>query len=446
MGYHVAGCATCRGELSDIRRLRQSLGGPPPPVTAPDTLTQRLHGIAGEHVHAPLYMAADGPRCSLPSRRRRRNRTLMQSGVVAMTVMASVFVIAFLVAPEPQMVANALKQAREQYSLSETAVSVNESVGAVLFAHERGASFGPSFHQSPRATMVSDPKPLDPTTAAGMLEGEGPTHSGMQRVFISAGDGGFLSADVRVDEVAGEGTSLVVLDATGQQFMSWFVPSGSCCQRSAGPPWTFWQYTGTDQVALRWANVIEARDADGHRVARWWVDEGNGLVLWSERYGADGAPTIMSGFTDLKVGEAQLAQDRVELVSMNPVTSSGSKGWCVGLPQCPADLAGLPLVAHSSSIARGARSMRLFYSDGFRGLSVVWSEGQLQGTLSIADNAEGFPQVAVWQSGDGIVSVATSGSHDMLREASAELPGQLAWNPSVLERVGRGLARLAGIN
>ncbi|RMB58434.1 hypothetical protein EAX62_14700 [Tessaracoccus antarcticus] len=372
---------------------------------------------------------------------------MLQSSVAAITILASVLAIAFLVAPEPQMVASAVKQAREQFSLSATAVSVNESVGAVLFAHERGASFGPSRHQSARPMMVSDALPITRAAASAMLEGEGPTHSGMQRVYISAGDGGFHEAQVRVDEVEGEGTSLVVLDATGQRFMSWFVPSGSCCQAGEGPPWTFWKYRGSDQVAGRWADVIEARDEEKHRVARWWVDPGSGLVLWSERYGADGAPTIMSGFKDIQIGKAHLAQDHVQLVSMNPVSSTGSKGWCTGLPQCPASLAGLPLVTHaSSSSVRGERSMRLFYSDGFRSVSVVWSEGQLPGAKPIQDHAAGFPDVAVWQVGDGIVSVASNGSPEMLQEASSQLPGEQLWDPSVLERIGRGLSRLAGIN
>lgn len=363
-----------------------------------------------------------------------------------MTVMASVLVIAFLVAPEPQLVGSAVKQAREQFSLSATAVSVNEAVGAVLFAHERGASFGTSQHRSPRSTMVSRPQPLSRASAATMLEGEGPTHSGTQRVWISAGGDGFHAADVRVDEVKGEGSSLVVLDAAGQRFMSWFVPSSSCCEASDGPPWSFSRYTGTDQVAGRWAEVVEARDYSGRRVARWWVDSGNGLILWSERYGPDGNPTIISGYTELRLGEAHLAEDRVELVSMNPVTSSGAKGWCFGLTHCPTTLAGLPLVAHASSVVPGERSMRLFYTDGFRGLSVVWAEGLLQGNIRITDHAAGFPEVAVWQSGDAIISVATNGSMDLLREASAQLPDEEPWDPSVFDRVGRGLARLAGIN
>ena len=446
VGYHVAGCHACRRELDQIRRLRAALNTPQDSsATASPSLAERLQGIAGEHSHAPLYMAG-GPSCALPSRRRARTRRMLQSGMAVLSVMASVLVIAFLVAPEPPLISDAVKQAREQYSLSATASSVNEAVGAVLLAHERGAAFGSPHSQSPRTTMGTAPQPMPRAAAAAMLERDGPTHTGIQRVWISAAEGGYHATDVQVDEVAGEGSSLVVLDSSGNRFMSWFVPSRTCCQSDEGPPWTFWKYRGSDQVAGRWANVIEARDDDGRRVARWWVDCDDGLILWWERYDTSGTPTIISGFTSLTMGEARLAEDHVEMASMNPVSSSGSKGWCLGLDQCPASLAGLPLVAHASSDVRGSQTMRMFYSDGFRGLSVVWSEGRLNGDGRVTNHAAGFPEVAVWQAGDGVVSVGTNSTPELLLEASGQLPAEEQWELSVPERIRRGLARLAGIN
>ncbi len=447
VGYHVAGCPECRSEVAAIRHVRDTLQKPSDTTSGiPQTLSERLHGIAGDHVHAPLYMAG-GPRCALPSRRKRRQRRLFQSSAAVVSVLASVLVIAFLVAPEPPVVSNAVAQAREQFLLSTTAVSVNEAVGAVLLAHERGATLGGPQRRSPRTTMLSTPQRITRTTAAQMLEGDGPTHSGVQRVWISDGAAGFHVTDVQVDQMAGQGTSLVVLDASGSRFMSWFVPSSVCCQMDEGPPWSFWKYKGMDQVAGRWADVIEARrDDDGGRVARWWVDRSGGLVLWSENYDRHGKPTVISGFTSLTMGEAHLSETNAELAGMKPVSSSGSKGWCQGLPDCPASLGGLPLVAHSSSDGRGGTSMRLFYSDGFQGLSVVWSEGRLHGRSRITDETPGLPEVAVWQSGDGIVSLASSGSGDLLEVASSELPGERGWHPTVWDRIGAGLSRLTGIN
>ncbi|MGO1383509.1 MAG: anti-sigma factor family protein [Arachnia sp.] len=446
VGYHVAGCPICRLELETIQDLRRSLRAPADdPSGVSHTLSERLNSIAGEHIDAPLYMAG-GPKCALPSRRKRRNRRILRSTAAVMTTLASVLVIAFLVSPEPPTVTNAVALAREDFLLSTTALSVNDAVGAVLLAHERGATLDGPQHQSARATMVYAPQRITSATASALLTGTGITHSGVQRVWISDDGAGFHVTDVSVDEVAGEGTSLVVLDSSGNRFESWFVPSNVCCESEEGPPWSFWRYGGMDQVAGRWAEVIEARDEDGNRVARWWVDLDGGLILWSERYDEEGKPTIISGFTSLTMGEAHLSQPNSQLIGMNPVSSSGAKGWCHGLTHCPASLGGLPLVAHSSADVRGGTSMKLFYSDGFRSLSVVWSSGQLHDTTRITDHAAGLPEVAIWQSGEGIVSVATSGSVELVHDASQDLPGELAWEPSMMERIGRGLSRLAGIN
>lgn len=446
VGYHLAGCRHCRDELAAIRRVCSTLSSPEDrEAAAPSTLSQRLQGIAGEHVDAPLYMAA-GPACALPSRRRRRNRRMLQSSAAVMGVLASVLALALLVAPDPAVLANPVQQAREQYSLSTTAISVNEAVGAVLLAHERGAALDGPYVQAPRTMMSKDRTRITRATAADMLEDDGPTHSGVQRVWISDGESAFHVTDVQVDEVHDTGSSLVVLDASGNRFMSWFVPTNVCCEMDDGPPWTFWKYKGMDQVAGRWAEVIEAKDSEGLRVARWWVDQDGGLVLWSERYDADGAPTIISGFRTLTMGEAHLAEETAELARMDPVSSSGAKGWCRGLDDCPARLGGLPLVAHASSDAPDGSSMRLFYSDGFRGLSVVWQEGQLHGAERVQGMDAGQPDVLVWQAGDGVVSVATNGSRELLHAAVAELPLQEPRTNSLLDRLGRGLSRLAGIN
>lgn len=446
VGYHVAGCATCREELAETRRVRESLGTKEhtPTVVSP-TLEERLHDIAGIHVDAPLYMSG-GPRCALPSRRKQRQRRLLRSSGAVVAVLASVLVIAFLVAPEPPTVSNAVSEAREQYFLSTTAVNVNEAVGAVLLAHERGATLGHPEHQGARSTMVSKPHRITRSTAAALLEGEGPTHSGTQRVWISDGESAYHVTDVQVDEVLDEGSNLVVLDASGERFLSWFVPSNVCCQSGDGPPWSFWQYQGMDQVAGRWANVVEARDAEDRRVARWWVDHDGGLVLWSERYDVAGKPTIISGYTSLQMNEAQLADDQAQLVQMAPVSSTGAREWCVGLEECPSTLGGLPLIARSSSEKHGGASLQLLYSDGFRSLSVVWSEGKLQGTTRTSGYEPGLPDVAVWQFGEGIISVTTNGSRELLHHACSQLPGERAFEPTVMERIGRGLSQLIRIN
>src|SRR5690606_21215354 len=108
--------------------------------------------------------------CALPTRADVRRRRLTQGGIIATVTVVSVVVLALLLAPSPLRISDPVGQAREQYSLSVTAVSVNESVGAVLLAYERGADFGEPIARSARASIVSDPDRVSERTAIDILD------------------------------------------------------------------------------------------------------------------------------------------------------------------------------------------------------------------------------------------------------------------------------------
>ena len=117
----------------------------------------------------------------------------------------------------------------------------------------------------------------------------------------------------------------------------------------------------------------------------------------------------------------------------------------MGLPECPLELAGLPLVAHASS-GEGEKSyQRLVYSDGVRTLSVSWTPGVLAGGNRVSDDSPGLPQVSVWQVGEGVVSVATNGPRTLMAEACKTLPQMQENKFGFVERMGSGLGRLVGI-
>lgn len=455
VGYHVAGCPSCRDEVAAIKRVCSRLSGScaAPGTSAPESLAVRLERIAEGASDAPLYMSA-GAANELPSRRRARNRRIRQGSIAGLGALATMFVLALMLAPDPPRVEDPVHMAREEYSLSITSISVNETIGAVLLAHERGAQASETVHRRARPSIVGSPTEISAADAARALsqtEETGLTYSGTQRVWISDGEGAFHVNDVRVDEVAGEGSTLAVLDARGDEFVSWFVPSSGCCSSTSPAGWTFHEYEGRDQVAGRWARVIEAHDADGHIVSKWWVDTANGMVLWTERYDTFGLPTVVSGFTELELDAAQLAPDGIELAFMNvpvSVISEPVQEWCTGLKYCPEKLAGMPLVAHASSEVGDRTTMRLVYSDGFRSVSVCWTEGVLaaDGATRVTDNSPGMPEVEVWQAGHGVVSVATNGGLAVLDRAVTALPDEKPWRPTLLERFREGLARVGGIN
>lgn len=275
VGYHVAGCEACRREAAEIRGLCQVLSvSASDRPTAPEALAVRLHSIAGEDRDTPLYLspaAGDG----LPSRRRELARQLTRGGVAAVTVLTSIFILALLVAPDPPVVTDPVRQARIEYLVASTAVQLDAFASPALAA--------------------------------------------------------------------------------------------------AGPQ----------------ADVASA--------------------LFADR-------------------------------AMPP-----TEDWCQGLKSCPLSLAGLPLVARVSAPEGGVEAMHLLYSDGDRILSLCWTPGVLSGSESPAPpNAS--PEIAAWQTSDGVLSLSTNGGMDMLAQARAELPGEGPFERPLADRLLDGLARIAGIN
>lgn len=104
VGYHVAGCQRCRQEVDELRRVALTLSGNAGRVaSAPGGLESRLQEIAGAHMHAPLYLSSHGG-AALPSRRRALRVRTAQGGIVLVAALASVFVLALLLSPEPSPV------------------------------------------------------------------------------------------------------------------------------------------------------------------------------------------------------------------------------------------------------------------------------------------------------------------------------------------------------
>ena len=130
ISYHLAGCEDCRAEMLALCSVRNTLGACRA-SKAPSSLAARLEQIAGDHADAPLYLAAG--QGQLPTSRVARR--IAASGAALLTFAVVIVVLAALVAPEPVRIADPVGSAREQFSLSASAVSINEAVGAVLLAY-----------------------------------------------------------------------------------------------------------------------------------------------------------------------------------------------------------------------------------------------------------------------------------------------------------------------
>ena len=121
----------------------------------PETLAERLQGIAGNECDQPLYLTEEGSRCrSLGGR-------LIRGGMAATVALATLMMLSLALAKEPAVVGDPIRAAREQYSLALTTISVGQGVGAVHWARERGAKPGSATQLSPRVLDFGQAVPID---------------------------------------------------------------------------------------------------------------------------------------------------------------------------------------------------------------------------------------------------------------------------------------------
>jgi hypothetical protein len=447
VSHHIADCETCRDEVASISSVCSTLSACAR-SSAPSSLTSKLESIAGEHAEAPLYMAPG--RGELPSTRRRRQRLVTQGGAALLVAAMSVMVLAVLIAPDPRRLDDPVRAAREQFSRATAAVSVNEALGAVLLAHERGADLGAPISYEP-LTGGSIDVVISETRAADWLRRAADADlslTGVQRVWISDGSGLYRSAEVRTTKLEGYGAELEVLDARGDRFSSSFLPEATPGKVEASKRWSFTESFWSERVAGREAIRLTATDKHG-LVASWWLDLETDLVLWSERYDGTGEVSLAFGYTELSFDEPTFDTDTslTQLISLQPASASEQDGWCVGLEHCPQSVAGLPLVAYASSEQRDGSSMTLVYSDGFETAVVGWTDGVLVGGETSRTHREpGMPTVMAWQSGPAVVSVTSTGTTDLLAEVAEALPAEEPHAESLLDRTVAGLGRLVGVS
>jgi hypothetical protein len=208
------------------------------------------------------------------------------------------------------------------------------------------------------------------------------------------------------------------------------------------------------EVAGRSATVVSAVRATGQTAARWWVDDDTGLLLWHETYDRTGRVTISTGFTSVRIGDADTPA-RLPKTAAVPVTNTSltlasttrlqAAGWL-----CPADLDGLSLVRLRTDSADAPTVLHLAYSDGLSAVSVFEQRGGL-GHAPAGTHWDdqigayvrgGAAKIATWQSGTTVFTVVTDGSADLLASAVRALPHQATPPRTTIERVRAGWSRI----
>ena len=438
---HLADCQSCQDEVISLKSLCATLSAVPKASGAPAGLESRLVSIAGEESSSPLYLSGttEGALPSVRARRRRLVAVTVASGTVAVLF---VLTLALMVAPDLKVVDDPTRPVRQDFTAAIAAVGMNETVAAVLIARDRGA-------QLERVASV-DPLPVEGAARrvplaqalewlAGVQRPQ-TAFTGVQRVAIADGSG-FVVARVEVAETPQVGTSMTVQSSSGETFLTSFLASQDIWDAALfDADYEYYGYTRAAVIAGHTVGVLEARSG-GTVVARWWLNPDDKVLLWSERYDRAGGVTMASGYESISSTAATTTTNATRVASL-PYGGVPVGDWCQGWTTCPETLAGLPLVAWSSTgVVRP--TMHLVYSNGVTMLTVVRQWGVLADPNSRIEEV-GVPRVRCWQSGTSVVSLATNGSEALLDVAQKALPYETPVVPDLAWQVRAGLARLSG--
>lgn len=467
---HLVDCASCRAEVDDLIRVRRLLTQTRAGVDAPTSdLSRRLVSIAGDDSSAPLWtrpFRRTRPG-TLPSARRAARLRTTAAIVVAGSVVATVGVIGYAAAPPLELgaVSDPTGRAQTEFAsvLSQFPLA-NDSVNAAMMASSRQLSgTAPSVRPPDRGTGER----LAPATALAELQravgaADSLAYAGRQTVVASRG-ATTVSAQVDVRFEPGQGSQVTVVSGQGTKVLSGFVDEPVSSRTVDGEVvsllakgFTFGGSTGST-VAGRSATVVEAarQDDPGAVVARWWVDDVTGLVLWHETYDATGASTLVAGFDSIEIGPGRtfikhlspslVVPAATSVLTLSTAPTLSREGWV-----CGSELAGLNLVRLRTDGSDQPGLLHMVYSDGVSTISVFEERGRLvQPGGDAAWDAElgayvrnGTSTSATWQSGGTVLTVVTDGSSDLLGEAVRSLPHDPALERTTMDRVQAGWVRI----
>jgi sigma-E factor negative regulatory protein RseB len=218
------------------------------------------------------------------------------------------------------------------------------------------------------------------------------------------------------------------------------------------------QYQGMGTATGRPAFMVEAHRADGSLAARFWLDKETMLPLRREVFDGDSRLLGEDTFLQVEFGR-QAAQEGVARAT--PPTGStwaevsdpaqlvrllNAKGW-----HLPATLpAGLSLYAAAEGGTATGQVLHLGYSDGLFVVSLFVQRGVLPAKMAGWQPANvGGRLVYVgqhsltWASRGFVYTVLADAPPQMVNTVVRTLPKDTA--PGFLVRMGRGLARLAGL-
>lgn len=319
--------------------------------------------------------------------------------------------------------------------------------------------------------------------------------------FVSTWDrDGAASYLVDVDNEPGAGTSVRVhASAANPEGAGYTVPAGSqgLGASEAGPSQDevdllLHSYDlavgGAEPVAGRATSVLEVRRPGAGVAARFWVDDGTGLVLRREVYDSAGQVVRANAFVSVDVDAARFVKHPPPLLpgrtgrelSQDQLAGWQARGWAcpMTLPgglrlvdartvpglgagpdaQARTDRASAPATpgagAGAGASAPPSPVLHLTFSDGLSAVSVFQQRGELDRSGMSGYRTErrpggqevlvsqGFPRRVLWSSHGTVFTVVGDG--DELVDAAVDaLPHAGAEPAGGRDRLRRGIERLA---
>lgn len=209
----------------------------------------------------------------------------------------------------------------------------------------------------------------------------------------------------------------------------------------------------------RAAVLVEARRDDQTLAARFWIDKATGLLLQRQLYTVDGSKVVRATvFTALDVGPKQEFMSHLPPMlpeGDEPPLGTGeagrlrNEGWnCAD--QLPASLRLYDV--HTDAVAG---SIQFAYSDGLFNVSVFEQRGALDPAALTGYTAAtthdgapvyvryGMPSYAVWESRGIVYTLVGDIPFDVMDQVVAAFPHELPEQPRAIDRMGKGLAKMA---
>lgn len=471
---HLAGCDSCRIEVEDLRRVRQLLTQSRSHSAAPYDLSHRLVSIAGSEARAPLWCR--------PFRRTRSGALPSARRVVRVRTTAAVLALGTLVATAggvgyaaaPPLALTAINDpstgartefaaALAQFPLSSDSVNAAMMAPGDELAEPTGATVSSPVGGSLDHELGGDEARRTLRRAAEAADQL--SYHGVQTV-VARSDASRISATVTVDQQRGQGNQVSVYSSKGAPVSTGFTADLSVPRMDDDDlialllrSYSVSARAGT-QVADRDATLVEASTRGSAflprtPVARWWIDNATGLLLWQETYDPYGSVKVSSGFTSVSVGgpgafiqhlaPTLAVPSTTAALTLSSVGSLTSQGWA-----CQDALVGLSLVRLRSSEGAAPGVLHMVYSDGLTSLGVFEQRGALR--VPPADSPwndalgayvrSGVMTHAIWQSGGTVFTVVTDGSPEMLERAVADLPHDRPLARTTMERIQAGWSRI----